>query len=110
MPHVLQPRTIDLAHVSHVGITKIKALMREKIGSTEMPERPWDTLHMDFYGPLPSGEYLLVVIDRYSRFPEVELLRSIEASSVIPKLDRIFAIHGIPGIIKTDTSQWRGIW
>ena len=132
MPHVLQQRAIDLAHISHLGITKTKALIREKIwfpgvdemikntiakcipcqavgtntkepiGSTEMPERPWDTLHMDFYGPLPSGEYLLVVIDRYSRFPEVEDLRSTKASSVIPKLDKIFAVHGIPRIIKTD--------
>ena len=132
MPHVLQQRAIDLAHISHLGITKTKALIREKIwfpgvdemikntiakcipcqavgtntkepiGSTEMPERPWDTLHMDFYGPLPSGEYLLVVIDRYSRFPEVEVLRSTKASSVIPKLDKIFAVHGIPRIIKTD--------
>ena len=57
---------------------------------------------MDFYGPLPSGDYLLVVIDRYSRFPEVEVVRSTKAQCVIPKLDRIFAVHGIPSVIKTD--------
>ena len=56
---------------------------------------------MDFYGPLPSGEFLLVVIDRYSRSPEEEVVRSTKASCVIPKLDRIFAVHGIPIVIKT---------
>ncbi len=44
----------------------------------------------------------MVVIDRYSRVPEVEVVRSPKASSVIPKLDRIFAVHGFPRVIKTD--------
>ena len=57
---------------------------------------------MDFYGPLPTGEYILVAIDRYSRYPEVEVVRSTKASTVIPKLDQIFARHGIPTTIKSD--------
>ena len=56
---------------------------------------------MDFYGSLPSGDYLLVVIDRYSRSPEEGVVRSTKASCVVPKLDRIFAVHGIPIVIKT---------
>jgi transposase InsO family protein len=59
-------------------------------------------VHTDFYGPLPTGEYLLVVINRYSRFPEVEIVRSTKASTVIPKLDKIFATHGLPTVIKSD--------
>ena len=27
---------------------------------------PWHTVHMEFCGPFPSGEYLLVIIDAYS--------------------------------------------
>ena len=27
---------------------------------------------VDFCGPLPSGEYLVVIVDEYSRFPIVE--------------------------------------
>ncbi len=57
---------------------------------------------IDFYGPLPSGEYLHVLIDRYSRFLEVEIVKSTKASVIIPKLDRIFSVRGIPEIIKTD--------
>ena len=58
----------------------------EPLGKTKMPEGPWEVVHTDFYGPLPTGEYLLVVIDIYSRFPEVEIVRSTKASTVIPKL------------------------
>ena len=74
----------------------------QPIESTEMPNGPREKLHMDFNGPLPSGDYLLVVNDRYSRFPEVEIVKSTKASIVIPKLDRIFLVHGIPDVIKTD--------
>lgn len=38
----------------------------------------------------------MVVIDCYSCFPEVEILKLIGAFSVIPKLDTIFTRHGIP--------------
>ena len=69
---------------------------------TEMPQGPWKKLHVDFYRPLPSGEYLLVVVDRYSRYPEVEIVRSTKASTVIPKLDKIFATHGIPETLTSD--------
>ena len=74
----------------------------EPVKLSEMPNGPWEKVHMDFYGPLPSGEQLLVVIDRYSRFPEVEIVKSTKASIVIPKLDRIFSVHGIPKIVMSD--------
>ena len=133
IPKSLQQRAVDLAHESHQGLSKTKALLREKIwfpgidalvtktidsclacqavGKSaspepvkpmEMPSAPWEKLHIDFCGPLPSNDYLLVVIDRYSRYPEVEVVRSTKASSVIPKLDKIFAVHGIPFVIKSD--------
>ena len=72
---------------------------------TDMPTGPWETVHLEFYGPLPSGEYLLVAIDRYSRFPEVEIVKSPKASVVIPKLEKIFVTHGIPSIVKTDNGS-----
>ena len=67
-----------------------------------MPKGPWETLHIDFCGPLPSNDYLLVLIDRYSRYPEVEIVRSTRSACVIPKLDKIFAVHGIPYTIVSD--------
>lgn len=133
LPAALQQRAIDIAHETHLGMEKTKALIRGKIWfpqidqrikntieqciscqavgqanrpeplrMTEMPESPWSTLHVDFYGPLPSSEYLLVVVDRYSRFPEVEIVHSTRASVVIPKLDKIFSVHGIPDTLISD--------
>ena len=74
----------------------------QPLAMSELPNGPWQKLHIDFYGPLPSAEYLLVVIDRYSRFPEVEIVRSTKASTVIPKLDKIFAVHGLPTSVTSD--------
>ena len=34
-----------------------------------MPNAPWEELSIDFYGPIvPADEYLVVLIDDYSRF------------------------------------------
>ncbi len=74
----------------------------EPMTMTSMPKGPWEVIHADFYGPLPSGEHLLVVIDRYSRYPEVEIVSSTKAAAVIPKFDKMFATHGIPDTLKTD--------
>lgn len=69
---------------------------------SEMPTEPWKKVHIDFYGPMPTGEYLLVIIDRYSRFPIVEIVKSTRAKTIIPMLDKTFAVHGLPNQITTD--------
>ena len=38
----------------------------------------------------------------YSRFPEVEIVSSTKAPVIIPRLDRTFAVHGIPAILRSD--------
>ena len=43
-----------------------------------------------FYGPLPSGEYLLLVTCKYLRYPFIETMMSTSARSVIPKFEGIF--------------------
>ncbi len=64
-----------------------------------------EKVKVDFYGPPPSGHYAVVVIDCYSRFPEVEILKSISAKKVIPELDSIFARHGIPAQLVSDNDH-----
>ena len=70
--------------------------------TSTMPDGPWKDVKMDFLGPLHSGEYLLAVIDCYSRYPEVEIVSSTAATVVLPKLDIIFARHGIPDKVTSD--------
>ena len=95
MPHTLQQRVIDLAHTSHFRVTKTKALIREQIWFPGIDEMIKNTIakcipcqavgtnakepiiSTDFYGPLPSGDYLLVVIDRYSERRSCALNQSI---------------------------------
>ena len=45
---------------------------------------------------------MLVVIDEYSRFPEIEFTTSMSAKATIPKLDHIFLSYGIPIQLKSD--------
>ena len=96
MPEKLRERAVNIAHEGHQGIVKTKQLIREKIwfpglddevkkvisdclacqanvpdqrpDPLQMSPLPPDPWHTDFCGPFPTGEYLLVTIDAYSRF------------------------------------------
>ena len=76
--------------------------LSEPLKMTPLPIGPWKEVSIDFAGPYPSGEYIMVVIDEYSRFPEVEILTSTSARAVIPKLDAILSRQGIPDVLKSD--------
>ncbi|CAB4036898.1 Retrovirus-related Pol poly from transposon, partial [Paramuricea clavata] len=96
IPTPLQERATKLGHIGHQGIEKTKSLLREKIWYPNMDKRV-----KEMYPEL-HGQYLLVVIDTYSKFAEIEIVNSTEAKTCIPKLDTIFARYGIPSKIKTD--------
>ena len=53
-------------------------------------------------GHSPTGQYIIVLIGKYSRYPEAEIVNSTSAKTLIPKLDAIFARHGIPHTFKSD--------
>ena len=74
----------------------------ELLQMSEMPDGAWKELSTDLCGPFPTGESLLVVMDDYSRNPEVKVVRSTTAETIIPKLDEIFATHGVPEKLKSD--------
>ena len=57
---------------------------------------------IDFCGPFPTGELVIVVIDERSRYPAIEVVTSTSAKSTILALTKVFAIHGIPEKIKSD--------
>ena len=82
--------------------TVVHSQSQEPIESTELPNGPWEKLDIDYYGPLPSGELILVVIDEYSRFPEVAITTSTSAKATLPALDRIMSSFGIPLTLKSD--------
>ncbi|CAE1278376.1 unnamed protein product [Acanthosepion pharaonis] len=74
---------------------------REPLQMSPLPAAPWTEVSADF-GHLQNGKYLLVVTDEYSRYVVVDILDSISTTSVIPRLDKIFAEFGVPVSLKTD--------
>ena len=68
----------------------------------EPPSGPWQDVAADFMGPLPTGESLLVVVDYYSRFYEVVIMRSTTTKKVVDALSQIFTRYGYPFTLKTD--------
>ena len=70
---------------------------REPLQMTPLPNGPWEQVSIDFCEV--AGHYVLVVIDDYTRFPEIEIVHSTSAKAVIPKLDRIFAAYGVPQVV-----------
>ena len=65
------------------------------------PTRPWQRIHVDFAGPLLGRSYLIVV-DVYSKWPEVVEMRSTTTSATIRELRRMFASHGLPEQLVSD--------
>ena len=75
---------------------------REPLQMSPLPAAPWAEISADF-GHLQKGKYLLVVTDEYSRYVVVDILDSI-STSVIPRLDKIFAEFDVPVSLKTGNS------
>ena len=125
IPESLQQRVVQLAHEGHQGLSKTKALIREKVwfpGIDSMVENQVKTCHACQVATpdsrreplrmsnLPSAPwtevsadfatiskdvYLLVIIDEYSRYPIVEIISSTSSNTVIPVIDKIFSELGI---------------
>uniref|UniRef100_H2ZXD0 Gypsy retrotransposon integrase-like protein 1 n=1 Tax=Latimeria chalumnae TaxID=7897 RepID=H2ZXD0_LATCH len=132
IPKKLQKQAVELAHEGHQGLVKTKALIQEKVwfqGINKMveekvqschtcqtatpetkreplvmsvlPNSPWKEVSIDF-ADLPTGEYLLVISDDYSRYPVVDIVKPTSTQTVIPRIDKIFSKFGTPEIVKSD--------
>ena len=74
----------------------------EPMSRTELPSAPWQHLAADLLGPLPSGDYVFVVVDYYSRFFEIEFTKSTTSEKIVSMLSKIFVTHGLPLSLRTD--------
>ena len=75
---------------------------KEPLMMSPLPQSAWQQLSLDFCGPLPTGEMLMVLIDDYSRYPIVEVIHSTSANTVITALDRVLSMFSTPTEIRTD--------
>ena len=63
---------------------------------SELTRGPWVDISCDFLGPLASGDSLRVMTDLYSRFPILEVMKTINAAAVINRFGRLFLTFGYP--------------
>ena len=66
------------------------------------PSAPWHDCSADLLGPLPNGESILVLVDYFSRFVEVAILKSTTSAKIIEAISPVFARFGVPFSLRTD--------
>ena len=73
---------------------------KEPLITTPLPERAWKKISADLCEH--QGKQFLVVIDYYSRFPEIPYMSSTASNALINKMKDIFAQWGVPEEIVSD--------
>ena len=132
IPTTLQGDILRELHETHLGMTKMKAVARSYVWWPNLdkqiegvvsscqvcqsmradpptasvhpwtfPSKPWSRLHADFAGPV-SGKMYFVLVDAYSKYPEVIQMRSTTAEATVRVLREIFSRHGLCEILVTD--------
>ena len=77
-----------------------RANQKEPLLPHSVPERPWYKVGADHF-TIASQDYLLVV-DYFSKYPEVIPVSSKSADSTIIEMKAIFARHGVPNTVIAD--------
>uniref|UniRef100_A0A336LRD2 RNA-directed DNA polymerase n=1 Tax=Culicoides sonorensis TaxID=179676 RepID=A0A336LRD2_CULSO len=77
----------------------------EPLSRKKLPNKPFMDIAIDFLGPLPSGEFLLVVVDYFSRWMDVKIMNIITSEATIQKLEDIFLYQGYPISITLDNGR-----
>ncbi|XP_055589292.1 uncharacterized protein K02A2.6-like [Uranotaenia lowii] len=132
VPPALRVRVLNELHSTHFGITRIKSLARgycwwegidrdienliKSCASCQMnranppkisfhcwetPSEPFQRVHADYAGPF-MGFYFLILIDAYSKWPEVRILRNMTTETTIRVCREFFSTFGIPSVFVSD--------
>ena len=81
--------------------TAAKSPIKTELSSWPIPDRPWYRVHVDYAGPI-DGKMFLVVVDSYTKWPEVVPTISSTATKTIQILKDIFGRYGNPEILVSD--------
>jgi hypothetical protein len=94
--HGLQDKVKDFVEKCNDCSLYVDKKTSEPIQHHQIPEKVWDTVAVDLYGPMPSSKHVVVAYDLLSRFPAAKLVSSTKAEKVIPALENIYDTYGNP--------------
>lgn len=131
VPLSLRDKVLSLLHEGHPGMARMKMLSRSHVwwprltpdveqkvkecvtcqltqnAAPKVPVmswgvagRRWERVHLDFAHR--DQHWFLVLIDSYSKWVEVFLMRSTNSEKTIEKLRTVFAAYGLPEEVVTD--------
>ena len=132
IPFMFQKRILNQLHVGHPGIVRMKALARSYVywpnldsevesmvkqcsqcasvakapikttlASWPLSTKPWQRIHIDYAGPF-EGHNFLVIVDSFSKWPEIFIQTTTTSTATIAKLREIFSRFGSPETIVSD--------
>lgn len=135
IPHKMQQAILAELHEGHLGVVKMKAIARsyvwwpridqhiedsaKRCGTCQVVQnqppqtllhpwipasKPMERIHVDFAGPFEGLTYM-VVVDAYSKWPEVFIMSSTTSERTIDTLRNMFARYGLPQIMVTDNGS-----
>ena len=73
---------------------------RELLMPTVLPGYPWQSVAMDLF--VLNGVNYVVIVDYFSRYPEVIKLRSTTSNTLIDAVKAVFSKDGIPESVRSD--------
>ncbi|XP_064461149.1 uncharacterized protein K02A2.6-like isoform X4 [Ornithodoros turicata] len=131
IPKALQAEVLQLLHEGHPGVTRMKMLSRSHVWWPKLttcieeavkgcstcqltqnaapkiqglswgwPTRRWQRVHLDF--AYYKNEWFLVLVDAYSKWVDVQYMKSTTAANTVETLRTVFAAFGLPEKIVTD--------
>ena len=131
VPHALRHKMIEIAHSTHIGaegclrrcreslywprmsaevrdyVSKCDICLRHRDAQPKEPllqhevnSRPWSRIATDLCEI--QGRTLLVVVDYYSGYIEVESLKQTTSRAVIKSLKQMFSRYGTPDVLVSD--------
>ena len=95
----------EFVETCHPGCSSaVKRVSPPTIQETEEANGPWQICHADYKGPIggTGGYYFHVLVDQYSKWPEIAVTKSTKFEKLLPVLERSFATHGVPEKIVHD--------
>ena len=130
IPPAMQEEILERVHAGHFGIVKCwnraktsvwwiginkqiqemvtncATCIKERSNQVEpmightLPERPWQEVATDLFEW--NGASYLLLVDYFSRYPEMARLNSTSSGAVILHMKSIFGRHGIPETVMSD--------